>query len=297
MTTLRSSTRRLGRSPAVPLLLVLLPAAGCVGAPGADEAFQKVTDFGPAQECLARAMYFESNRSSEDGMLAVGTVVMNRVKSGEYPSDVCSVVSEPGQFAPGLMTRDMGAGKELAMRTAEEVLSGKRHPGVKDAMYFHTAGMHFPYRNMNYTAIAGGNAFYEKVSRRMNPDFDFSSQADVRAAQAAGNAGSAIDAMRDGKAAAPAPAAVALTAARPERAAEKSPFLALWQNITRPRQAAAAERAPTADAGAKDGKGGRVVAATASSGNAGSGDGSAGLPGVQDGVRGAIDNSAPRSAD
>ncbi|MDD9332228.1 MAG: cell wall hydrolase, partial [Bartonella sp.] len=31
------------------------------------------------RQCLMRAMYFESNRSSREGMIAVGTVVMNRV--------------------------------------------------------------------------------------------------------------------------------------------------------------------------------------------------------------------------
>ena len=30
-------------------------------------------------DCMARAMFFESNRSSRDGMIAVGSVVMNRV--------------------------------------------------------------------------------------------------------------------------------------------------------------------------------------------------------------------------
>ena len=33
-------------------------------------------------------------------------------------------------------------------------------------MFFHTAGLHFPYRNMHYILVAGGNAFYEKVSTR-----------------------------------------------------------------------------------------------------------------------------------
>ncbi|MBO0903986.1 cell wall hydrolase [Jiella sonneratiae] len=177
------------------LCALALPLAGCVGAPGADEALDAIAtrDFGPAQECLARAMYFESNRSSEDGMLAVGTVVMNRVESPDYPNDVCEVVGQPGQFAAGVMTRDMNAGKDLAMKVASRVLSGARHRGVDKAKYFHTAGMHFGYRNMNYTAIAGGNAFYERVSRRLNPGFRMTSQAEVREAQ---NATGAIDTLR-----------------------------------------------------------------------------------------------------
>ena len=47
-----------------------------------------------ARECMTRVMYFESNRSSADGMLAVGTVVMNRVEDRNYPKSVCGVVGQ-----------------------------------------------------------------------------------------------------------------------------------------------------------------------------------------------------------
>ena len=57
--------------------------------------------------CLMRAMYFESNRSSRDGMIAVGTVVMNRVNSTAYPKTICGVVGQPNQFAPGVLTKPM----------------------------------------------------------------------------------------------------------------------------------------------------------------------------------------------
>jgi hypothetical protein len=114
--------------------------------------------------CMARAMYFESNRSSDEGMLAVGTVVMNRLESGKYPKTVCGVVGQKNQFAPGVLSKPMKEGKsrERAERVASAVLSGKRHRGVRDSMFFHTAGYNFPYRNMHYQVLAGGNAFYEK---------------------------------------------------------------------------------------------------------------------------------------
>ena len=32
-------------------------------------------------------------------------------------------------------------------------------------MHFHTAGLTFPYTNMHYVALAGGNTFYEKTDR------------------------------------------------------------------------------------------------------------------------------------
>lgn len=118
-------------------------------------------------ECMTRVMYFESNRSSEEGMVAVGTVVMNRVNSGKYPTTVCGVVGQKNQFAPGVLSKPMGAGRELAEATARKVMRGARHGGVgRNALFFHTAGYSYPYNNMHYVAIAGGNAFYEK---RRNP--------------------------------------------------------------------------------------------------------------------------------
>lgn len=115
-----------------------------------------------SEECMTRVMYFESNRSSAEGMLAVGTVVMNRMNSGKYPKSVCGVVGQKNQFAPGVLSKPMGKGRELATKTARIVLRGSKHPEVGRAMFFHTAGYSYPYNNMHYVAIAGGNAFYEK---------------------------------------------------------------------------------------------------------------------------------------
>ena len=124
-------------------------------------------NFGMAQlsekECMMRAMYFESNRSSSEGMLAVGTVVMNRLHDPRYPKSVCGVVGQKNQFAQGVLTRKMtDSGAVLASQMADQVLAGARHPGVQNAQHFHTAGLRFPYNNMYYVLEAGGNEFYEK---------------------------------------------------------------------------------------------------------------------------------------
>ncbi len=115
-------------------------------------------------ECMARAMYFESNRSSPEGMLAVGTVVMNRMHDPKFPSSVCGVVGQKNQFAPGVLSKSLKEGKSLALarQVAQRVLAGVRHPGVQNAKFFHTEGYSFPYTNMHYVLVAGGNAFYEK---------------------------------------------------------------------------------------------------------------------------------------
>ena len=148
------------------LMLVLMGLGACASGP----RMRPLT----AHECMTRVMYFESNRSSPDGMLAVGTVVMNRMESGLYPKTVCGVVGQKKQFAPGVLSKPMGKGKDLASKMATRVLRGERHPGVRKAMFFHTAGMTFPYTNMHYQIVAGGNAFYEKrknARRLSDPPF------------------------------------------------------------------------------------------------------------------------------
>lgn len=142
------------------LLPALLVAATCLSGCAIFPPFANLTP----RECLIRAMYFESNRSSEEGMLAVGTVVMNRFHDPKYPKSVCGVVGQKNQFAPGVMYKPMKEGSSYARagRVADAVLSGARHPGVQQAKHFHTAGLRFPYKNMHYVLEAGGNEFYEK---------------------------------------------------------------------------------------------------------------------------------------
>ena len=117
---------------------------------------------------MARAMYFESNRSSRDGMIAVGSVVMNRVESGQYPRSICGVVGQRGQFAPGIMTKRMDdRSLPMVREAARSVMRGERHPLIGRAMFFHTAGHRFGYDNMHYVLVTGGNAFYERRKREL----------------------------------------------------------------------------------------------------------------------------------
>ncbi|QND47182.1 cell wall hydrolase [Rhizobium lusitanum] len=159
------------------LLFVGLAATGCTTDTKTSSATHSSTkSIQPAKvtynytakdrDCLKRVMYFESEHSDHDGYMAVGTVVMNRLTSGAYANSICGVVAQERQFAPGVMTRLVRPEAEPELDTAATaILRGERHAGVKDAMFFHTNGLKFPYNNMHYVAIAGGNAFYEKRGR------------------------------------------------------------------------------------------------------------------------------------
>ncbi len=51
------------------------------------------------QECLARAVYYESQGESLAGQLSVAEVIINRSRSGRFPSSICGVVRQAGQFS------------------------------------------------------------------------------------------------------------------------------------------------------------------------------------------------------
>ena len=50
-------------------------------------------------KCLATAVYFESMGEPIEGQLAVANVVINRAKSGQYPTSWCGVVKQKAQFS------------------------------------------------------------------------------------------------------------------------------------------------------------------------------------------------------
>ncbi|MDU0339081.1 cell wall hydrolase [Bosea rubneri] len=185
-----NATRLSGKSrhgrKAIPLLVSLAaPVLGACSMTPVETASTTAPSTGPKQsheirkraialakadprekECLVRAMYFESNRSSESGLLGVGTVVMNRVGAPRYHDTICGVVGAPKQFASGVLTRPMVA-RDLpkAEAAAEAILAGKRNEAVGNAKHFHMAGLRFSYPNMHYVTVAGGNAFYVKGER------------------------------------------------------------------------------------------------------------------------------------
>jgi spore germination cell wall hydrolase CwlJ-like protein len=51
------------------------------------------------EDCLANAVYFEARGESLEGQLAVAEVVLNRARSGRYPTTWCGVVTQHAQFS------------------------------------------------------------------------------------------------------------------------------------------------------------------------------------------------------
>lgn len=125
------------------------------------------------QRCLAEAVYFEARSEPEEGQAAVAQVVLNRVKSGLYPSSICGVVYQNRhrhlacQFTfacegKALRTTDTMSW-ERAKRVASAVLEGKTYlADVGGATHYH-ANYVRPYwaRRLKKMDVIGRHIFYK----------------------------------------------------------------------------------------------------------------------------------------
>jgi spore germination cell wall hydrolase CwlJ-like protein len=100
------------------------------------------------QRCLAEAVYFEARSEPEEGQAAVAQVVLNRMKSGLYPSSICGVVYQNRHRHLACQFTFACEGKSLriadpdswrsAARVAKEVLEGKTYlADVGAATHYH----------------------------------------------------------------------------------------------------------------------------------------------------------------
>lgn len=98
---------------------------------------------GDDTKLLAALIYCEAGNETYNGQLAVGAVVMNRVRSGAYPNTISSVIYASGQFPPALngkvaraYTND--AIPESCYQAARAAINGETNVG--GATHFRRAG-------------------------------------------------------------------------------------------------------------------------------------------------------------
>ena len=91
---------------------------------------------------LGALIYCEAGNQSYDGMVGVGAVVMNRVKSGAYPNTIHSVIYASGQFTPAMTGKVAkvyeGNVPSACMQAAQAALNGETTVG--GATHFKRAG-------------------------------------------------------------------------------------------------------------------------------------------------------------
>jgi N-acetylmuramoyl-L-alanine amidase len=94
-----------------------------------------------ALTCLALNLYHEARGEGVEGMLAVGTVTLNRTAHPDWPDDVCEVVYQPDQFSwtragePPVAEPD---GWGLAVALAEDMIAGGADSVLDErALFYH----------------------------------------------------------------------------------------------------------------------------------------------------------------
>ncbi len=107
------------------------------------------------QRCLAEAIYFESRSEPEAGQAGVAQVVLNRVRSGLYPSNVCAVVYQDRNRPFACQFSFACEGKSLrvdepgpwsvSVRIAQDVASGKIYNAKVGAALNYHANYVMPY--------------------------------------------------------------------------------------------------------------------------------------------------------
>ncbi len=105
---------------------------------------------------LAALIQCEAGGESYEGQVAVGAVVMNRVRSSAYPNTIHGVIYASGQFTPALNGKvnaryESGKIQESCIRAAEEALSGVSNVG--DCT-------HFRRNNGRDGIVIGNHVFY-----------------------------------------------------------------------------------------------------------------------------------------
>jgi hypothetical protein len=85
-------------------------------------------------DLLARLITAEAGQEPYEGQVAVGAVVLNRIKSGNFPQTIREVIYQDGQFSslPKLDKQEVSA---AALRAAKEAIAGA-DPSLR-ALYFY----------------------------------------------------------------------------------------------------------------------------------------------------------------
>ena len=150
----------------------LVPKSGDVAAPRYADLIDP-DNLNKEQRCLAEAVYFEARSEPEEGQAAVAQVVLNRVKSGLYPTSICGAVYQNRHRHLACQFTFACEGKALrindtvswerAKRVASAVLEGKTYlADVGGATHYH-ANYVRPYwaRRLKKMDVIGRHIFYK----------------------------------------------------------------------------------------------------------------------------------------
>lgn len=93
--------------------------------------------------CLAKNLFHEARGEGKHGMMMVGHVVLNRVKSKKFSDTICGVIYQPKQFSWVHKKKKHTVSKEskewkTAVEVAKMVLE-RSHDPTKGSLYFYSS--------------------------------------------------------------------------------------------------------------------------------------------------------------
>lgn len=119
--------------------------------------YEAVKASGNEVQLLGALIQIEAGNEPYEGQLAVGAVVMNRVRSGRYPNTVADVIYAPGQFpyASARVHEVVARGvKASCLQAAQEAINGVSNVG--SFTHFKSARSGVNAANI----VIGGHVFY-----------------------------------------------------------------------------------------------------------------------------------------
>lgn len=95
------------------------------------------------QELMASIIFCEAGNQPYEGQVAVGAVIMNRVRSSAYPNSIEAVIYQSGQFGPASTgwldrVRSSRGYTDTALQAANDALAGANPIG--GCLYFDQGG-------------------------------------------------------------------------------------------------------------------------------------------------------------
>ena len=110
-------------------------------------------------DLLSRLIYAESGNQPLSGKIAVGNVIMNRVKSAQFPSTIYDVIYQKNQFSVVRNGTINKTPNESSVLAAKLVLDGAEV--LDDVLFFNQSGLScWAARNRSYVTTIGSHDFY-----------------------------------------------------------------------------------------------------------------------------------------
>jgi spore germination cell wall hydrolase CwlJ-like protein len=120
-------------------------------------------------KCLTQTIYFEARGESYEGGVAVGNVMINRVKSPKFPKTICGVMRQKtgrmcqfsfmcnGQINHPVQAAQWTRSKKIAL----DILNGTAPKLSNGALFFHAKYAKLRMASSRYTAKIGQHYFYK----------------------------------------------------------------------------------------------------------------------------------------